>query len=125
MLIKFINACTTIYACGGFRIVEKFWTPDHLIRNEVKMICDSLRDFIDKEVLPHEEEMDDYWDWTERKEHTFVEDVFKRLWIDLGLQKAFVPPKYGGTGDLSMVESAAVDVEVAREDVGLAMTGFI
>jgi acyl-CoA dehydrogenase len=106
-------------------MVEEFWTPYHLIRNEVKAFCKSVRKFINKEVLPHEDEMDDYWDWTERKEHTFVEDIFKKLWIDLGLQKAFVPPKYGGVGDWSMVESASVVIEVARGDIGLAMTGFI
>ncbi|MEM1674207.1 MAG: acyl-CoA dehydrogenase family protein [Candidatus Bathyarchaeia archaeon] len=106
-------------------MVEKFWTPCHLIRKEISLFCDALRDFINREVLPHEEEMDDYWDWTERKEHTFVEEIFRKLWIDLGLQKAFVPPQYGGIGDWSMVENAAVIIEVTRGDVGLGMTGFI
>ena len=65
--------------------METFWRPDHLIRDEVKMFCDAVRDFVNREVLPHEDEFDDYWDWTERKERTFVEDIFKKLWIDLGL----------------------------------------
>jgi alkylation response protein AidB-like acyl-CoA dehydrogenase len=105
--------------------METFWRPDHLIRDEVKIFCDAVRDFVNREVLPHEDEFDDYWDWTERKERTFVEDIFKKLLIDLGLQKTFVPPKYGGTGDWSMVETGAVVIEVARGDHGLAETGFI
>lgn len=102
-----------------------FWRPDHLIRDEIKTYCNTIRTFIDKEVLPHEDEFDDYWDWTERKEHTFVEDIFKKMWIDLGIQRAAVPPPYGGTGDWSMVETAAIVIEVARGDHGLAETGFI
>ncbi|MEM2465312.1 MAG: acyl-CoA dehydrogenase family protein [Candidatus Bathyarchaeia archaeon] len=105
--------------------MENFWRPDHLIREEIKIFCNTLRDFINREVLPHEDEIDDYWDWTERKEHTWVEGIFKKLWIDLGLQRAFVPPQYGGIGDWSMVETGAVVIEVARGDHGLAETAFI
>lgn len=104
---------------------DMFLRPDHLIRDEVKMYCETLRRFVNKKVLPHEDEFDDYWDWTERKEHTFVEDIFKELWIDLGLQQALVPPQYGGHGDWSMVETGAIVMEVARGDHGLAETGFI
>jgi len=104
---------------------DVFTQPDHLIREEVRMYCDTLRKFVDKEVLPHEREFDDYWDWTERKEPIFVKDLFKKLWIDLVLQKTFVPPQYGGMGGFSMVETAALILEVARGDHGLAESGFI
>jgi alkylation response protein AidB-like acyl-CoA dehydrogenase len=104
---------------------DDFLRPDHLIRDEVKMLCNTLRKFVNEKVLPHESEFDDYWDWTERKERTFVEDIFQELWIDLGLQRALVPPQYGGYGDWSTVETGAVVIEVARGDHGLAETGFI
>ena len=104
---------------------DNFLRPDHLIRDEVKMYCDTLRRFVNKKVLPHEAEFDDLWDWTERKEHTIVEDLFKELWIDLGLQAAQVPAPYGGYDDRSMVETGAIVMEVARGDHGLAETGFI
>ncbi|MBA7614929.1 hypothetical protein ES703_22203 [subsurface metagenome] len=104
---------------------DMFLRPDHLIRDEVKMYADTLRRFVNEKVLPHEAEFDDLWDWTERKEHTIVEDIFKELWIDLGLQQAQVPIPYGGYDDRSMVESAALVIEVARGDHGLAETGFI
>jgi alkylation response protein AidB-like acyl-CoA dehydrogenase len=104
---------------------DTFLRPDHLIRDEVKMYCTTLRKFVNEKVLPHEDEFDDYWDWTERKEGSFVEDLFREMWIDLGLQKAQVPPPYGGDGDWSTVETGAVVLEVARGDHGLAETGFI
>jgi alkylation response protein AidB-like acyl-CoA dehydrogenase len=104
---------------------DNFLRPDHLIRDEVKMLCETLRKFVNEKVLPHEAEFDALWDWTERKEPTIVEQIFKELWIDLGLQAAQVPPPYGGYGDWSMVETGAVVIEVARGDHGLAETGFI
>ncbi len=99
--------------------------PDHLIRDEVKSYCETLKRWVNERVLPHEDVLDDYWDWTERPEHTLIHDLFKELWIDLGLQKAFIPREYGGEGDWSTVENGAVIVEVARGDFGLACTGFL
>ena len=79
--------------CKG---IDDFLRPDHLISAETKMFCKSLRKFVNNEILPHEDELDDYWDWTERKEHTFVHDIWKKLLIDLGLQKSFIPPSSEG-----------------------------
>jgi alkylation response protein AidB-like acyl-CoA dehydrogenase len=92
-VIKFDSA-----RCKG---IDDFLRPDHLISAEAKMFCESLRNFVNNEILPHEDELDDYWDWTERKEHTFVHDIWKKLLIDLGLQKSFVPPQFGGRGRLN------------------------
>jgi alkylation response protein AidB-like acyl-CoA dehydrogenase len=104
---------------------DVFIRPDHLIGEEARMYCNTLRRFVDKEVLPHERELDEYWDWTERKESTFVHELFRKLWIDLGLQKIFVPPPYGGMGGFSSVEMAAIMLEISRGDHGLAESGFI
>jgi alkylation response protein AidB-like acyl-CoA dehydrogenase len=104
---------------------DMFLRPDHLIRDEMKMYADTLRKFVNDKVLPHEDEFDDLWDWTERKEKTVVHDIFKELWIDLGIQQASVPVPYGGYDDRSMVETGALVIEVARGDHGLAETGFI
>lgn len=108
--------------CQG---IDDFLRPDHLISPEAKMFCDTLRRFVDKEVLPHEDELDDYWDWTEREEHTFIHDLWKKLLIDLGLQRSFVPPELGGTGGGTTVETCAQIIEVARGDFALACSGFI
>lgn len=99
---------------------DDFLRPDHLISKEDKMIITSLREFVDKEVLPHETEIDDYWDWTERKEPTFVDDLKKKLYVDIGLQMALVPVEYGGMGSTSIVAANLVAEELARGDLGLA-----
>ncbi len=105
--------------------IDDYLRPDHLISDETKLFCQTLRKFVDNEVLPHAEELDDYWEWTERKEQTFVHDLWKRLLIDLGLQKSFIPAEFGGSGGGSTIEVAATIQEVARGDYGLASTGFI
>ena len=107
------------------RGIDDFLRPEHLISAEIRLFCQTLRKFVDNEVLPHAGELDDYWDWTERKEQTFVHDLWKRLLIDLGLQKSFVPAEFGGSGGGSTIEVAATIQEVARGDYGLASTGFI
>jgi alkylation response protein AidB-like acyl-CoA dehydrogenase len=106
------------------RGIDDFVKPIHLISPETKMFCQSLRKFVDTEILPHESELDDYWDWTER-EHNFVHDIWKKLFIDLGLQKSFVPPEFGGTGGQSTVDMLTLVEELSRGDYGAATTGFI
>ncbi len=39
---------------------DDFLKPEHLISPETKMFCKSLRDFVNNEILPHEDEFDDY-----------------------------------------------------------------
>ena len=107
------------------RGIDDFLRPTHLISDEAKAYCKTLRRFIDKEVLPHVDEFDNYWDWTERKEHTLVHDVWKRLLVDLGLQKSFVPPEFGGSKGGSVVDDCVTIEEVARGDFALACSGFI
>ena len=108
--------------CQG---LDDFLRPEHLISSETKLFCKTLRRFVDNEVLPHEEEMDDFWDWTEREGHNFVHDIWKRLLIDVGLQRSFIPPEFGGTGGGTTVESCATVEEVARGDFSVACSGFI
>ena len=50
--------------CTG---VDDFLRPEHLITEPDRMVVRAVRDFVDKELLPHEKEFDDYWDWTERE----------------------------------------------------------
>lgn len=108
--------------CKG---VDDFARPNHLISRETGMFCKTLREFINKEVIPREDEFDDHWDWTERGEHTFVHDIWKRLLIDLEVQHTFIPPAFGGLGGGTTVESCAQVEEVARGDFALACSGFI
>jgi len=83
---------TTRFGDATCKGIDDFVKPDHLISPETKMFCSTLRKFVDNEVLPHEEEFDDFWNWTELEEHTFVHDLWKKLLIDIGLQQSFIPP---------------------------------
>src|SRR4030043_1313624 len=105
--------------------IDDFLRPNHLLSAETKMFCKSLSEFVNNEILPHEDELDDYWDWTERREHTFVHDIWKKLLIDLGLQKSFIPPQFGGAGGGSTVDACATVEEVARGDFGMACNDFL
>ena len=110
---------------GHAKGIDDFVRPTHLISDEAKAFCKTLRRFVDTEVLPRAEELDEYWDWTERKEHTFVHDLWKRLLVDLGLQRSFIPPEYGGSKGGSVVDDCVAIEEVARGDFSLACSGFI
>ena len=105
--------------------LDDFLRPHHLISAEAKQFCDTIRKFVDNEILPHEEDMDQYWDWTERTENTWVHDMWKKLLIDLGVQQSFVPPEFGGTGGGTTVEGCAIVDELTRGDFGVACTGYI
>jgi alkylation response protein AidB-like acyl-CoA dehydrogenase len=116
---------STGHVSAAAKGIDDFLRPEHLISPEAREYCKTLRRFIDKEVLPHVDALDEYWDWTERKERTFVHDLWKRLLVDLGLQKSFIPQEYGGSGGGSTVEAIVTIEEVARGDFSLACSGFI
>jgi alkylation response protein AidB-like acyl-CoA dehydrogenase len=105
--------------------IDDFMRPEHLISPEIKTFCKTLRRFVDTEIIPHEEELDDYWDWSERKERTFVHDMWNKLFLGLGLQKFFVPPEFGGSGGATTVDMLVLVEELSRGDYGAATTGFI
>jgi alkylation response protein AidB-like acyl-CoA dehydrogenase len=112
---------------NGARVrgIDDFLKPIHLISDETRMFAKTLRRFVDTQILPHENELDDYWDWSERKERTFVHDIWKKLFIDLGLQRSFVPPELGGSGGASTVDMLILVEELSRGDYGAATTAFI
>jgi len=101
--------------CRG---VDDFLRPEHLITEQDRMVIRTIRDFVDKEVLPHEKEFDDYWDWTEREEQTFIQELKKELYVDLGFQKTLIPEEYGGLGMYSLVSANLVVEELVRGDLG-------
>ena len=105
--------------------VDDFLKPNHLITDETKMFVKTLRRFVDTEILPHEDQMDDYWDWSERKERTFVHDIWKKLLIDLGLQKFFHTARIRRFGGASTVDMLVLVEELSRGDYGAATTVFI
>ena len=108
--------------CSG---IDDFLRPEHLISEETRMFCKSLREFVNKEIIPNEDQFDNNWDWTEQKDSPLVNGIWNRLLIGLGLQQTFIPPEFGGLGGGSTVEACARVSEVSRGDFSVACTGFI
>ena len=78
---------------------------------QLEMRC-ALRDFAEKEILPHAAE------WDEKK--IFPMETIKALG-ELGFLGVIFPPEYGGTG-LKYVDYALVIEELARADASVAIT---
>lgn len=83
------------------------------LTEDQKMIRDSVRDFVHREVLPHRME------WDESQE--FPREIFRAMG-ELGLMGMLVPAEYGGAG-LSYYEYKMAIEEVAKVcgSVGLSM----
>ena len=83
------------------------------LTEDQKLIRDSVRDFVHREVLPHRMQ------WDESQE--FPRDIFRAMG-ELGLMGMLVPTEYGGAG-LSYYEYKMAIEEVAKVcgSVGLSM----
>jgi alkylation response protein AidB-like acyl-CoA dehydrogenase len=80
---------------------------------DLKMIRQSVRDFVEREVLPHRME----WDEAQH----FPKDLFRKMG-EIGLMGMLVPEEYGGAG-LGYFEYKAAIEEIARVcgSIGLSM----
>jgi alkylation response protein AidB-like acyl-CoA dehydrogenase len=78
------------------------------------MLRDMLRSFVDKEIIPVRQEIDD------DKDHVIVNRILQGL-VDLGMQKAGFPVEYGGTGPGSALTLAMVHEELGRGDSGICV----
>jgi len=84
----------------------------HMLNDEQKAIQDTVRKFVDKEIMPIREEME--------KDQGLVQGVLQKL-VDLGFQKGGYPPECGGTGPFPPTTRAIIQSELARGDAGIAM----
>ena len=83
----------------------------NFIGEESRALLQSVRDFVDKEIMPVRLELDE--------SREACEKVIAKL-VDLGMQKYGLSPQYGGLLIGSAVEYCAVCEELARGDSGLA-----
>ncbi|MBN1102918.1 MAG: acyl-CoA dehydrogenase family protein [Deltaproteobacteria bacterium] len=91
---------------------------DVLIKEEDRMMRDAFRSFVEKEIMPVRQQIDD------DKEHKIVSRILQGL-TDLGVQKAAFPKEYGGGGASSMVSAAIMHEELARGDSGIATSATV
>lgn len=68
---------------------ESIFTPEDF-SEEQKMMLESVREFVDREIWPHKERF-------EKKDYAFTEEIMKKAG-ELGLLGIAVPESYGGLG---------------------------
>ncbi len=84
----------------------------HMLTEEQKILQETLRKFVDKEIMPIREKMEN--------DYSLVESVLQKL-VDMGIQKGGYPPDCGGTGPFPPTTRAIIQTELARGDAGIAM----
>lgn len=85
----------------------------HLLTDEQQMLRQTLRKFVDKEIMPVRNQLE--------ADYELVEKIHQML-VDLGLYKLGIPEAYGGSGPDSAVTKAIVGEELARGDAGLCLS---
>lgn len=72
-----------------------------------------IRRFVDKEIMPVRDKLED--------DYELVEVIHQKL-VELGVQKAGYPTEYGGGGAGSTVSGAILCEELAKGDAGISLT---
>jgi len=85
---------------------------DVFLKDEDFMMRDMIRSFVDKEIMPVRQQIDD------DKDHVIVRRILQGL-TDLGIQKSPFPPEYGGMGAKSAVSACILHEELSRGDSGI------
>lgn len=83
----------------------------NFIGEESKALLQSVRDFVDKEIMPVRLDLDE--------SREACEKVIDKL-VKIGMQRYGLSPKYGGVAIGSAAEYCAVCEELARGDCGIA-----
>ena len=86
-----------------------------LLTEEDRLIQQAVRAFVDSEIMPIRQELDD------DKDHILIDRISEKL-KDMGFQRGMVPERYGGLPQRSSVGLGIILEEIARGDVGLAVS---
>ena len=92
----------------------KLQYPECFVNEELRMMQKTLADFVDKEIMPVRDKIDD--DVTHEK---VITPILKKLQVDLGCQKGMIPKDYGGDETLGMVAAALKGEQLSRGDWGI------
>jgi len=94
----------------------KLQYPECFVNEEQRMMQKLFADFVDREIMPVRDRIDD--DVTHQE---VIEPILKKLQVDLGCQKMMIPKDYGGNEVLSIVTGALKQEQMARGDYGISM----
>lgn len=87
--------------------------PPVLISEQEQAIHRGVRDFVDREIMPFREQLE---------EDRELQAGIRQLFVDMGLQKLSMPKAYGGEGVRGTLLNALISEELGRGDVGLAVS---
>jgi len=88
---------------------------DIFLRDEDRMLQEQVRKFVDAEIMPYRQQLDD------DEDHVIVHQILKGL-FDMGLHLRYFPAAYGGCSDQSTFVSNSIMLEeIARGDSGIAV----
>jgi len=82
-------------------------------------IVRAVREYVDKEIMPRRRDLDGGWHHDEKLARSTFEKLHKGL-VDIGVQRARWPEKYGGL-NVSSMTMGMIREEIARGDIGLAL----
>lgn len=88
----------------------------HLLTEEQNAIRDTVRTFVEREIIPKREQLE--------QDYAAVEEIHRKL-VALGIQRSGYPEEYGGDGGIPMVTLGIVCEELARGDAGVSLTAGI
>lgn len=88
---------------------------DLFLNDEDKMLLDTVRKFVENEIFPVRQLIDD------DKDHTLIRGIQQKM-VDLGLFRALVPPEFGGDGMPSIYSRLLLRTELARGDMGINLS---
>jgi len=86
--------------------------------DEDLQIVMAVREFVEREIIPHRQDLEGGWHRDEKLARDTFEKVHKGL-VDIGVQRARWPADFGGLA-VSDVANAMVYEEIARADAGVA-----
>jgi alkylation response protein AidB-like acyl-CoA dehydrogenase len=86
-----------------------------LVSEEDRLIQQAVRAFVDTQIMPVRQQLDD------DRDHILIDKICEKL-KDMGFQRGIVPERYGGLPQRSLVGTSVVMEEIARGDVGLAVS---
>jgi len=88
------------------------------LTEENKMVSELYRNFVEKEIMPVRQQIDD------DKDHKIVRKILQAL-TDVGHQKAAFPTEYGGNGMTAALPAAIMHEELGRGDSGVGTAATV
>ncbi len=102
------------------RTIDDFTRPLEFIAPMDKLLSGIIRDWAEKEVMPHRRKFDEDW-----KDHRLILPPLRKLMGEYGLQRVAFPEDLGGWGlgasNYTCVAVFRVFEEIARADSGLGL----